>query len=152
MSAPEQSDVAAAVRRDAVPASDKKRDVGDEIAQVERRMAIRREQLKRHAGEATVEARRKVRPLPIVGLVVLAGAGFVVAHLLRRREAPPRYLYDDRYRYRYREPYVYRDRPRKAGAAGKIAAVAATAIRLGMSPQLRFVWNAIARRRRRHER
>lgn len=138
-----------------------KLDVNAEIAEVERRMAVHRDRLKRHAGEAAAVAKRKARPLPIVGLVALAGIGFAVARLTRssgrwRAAAwrpdrydgrhyvpPPRTSYDQGWRDSERER-------RTVSRLGKLAAVTGAAVRFGMSPQARFLWNAVQRRRDRY--
>ena len=59
-----------------------------EIFEVERRIALRRAQLKRHAGEAKARTTRALASP--VALLVAAGAGFVLANKFasRRREPP----------------------------------------------------------------
>ena len=59
-----------------------------EIFEVERRIALRRAQLKRHAGEAKARASRALASP--VALIVAAGLGFVLANKFasRRREPP----------------------------------------------------------------
>ncbi len=133
-------------------------DVAAEIAAVERRMALRRERLKRHAGEAPAAARRKAKPLPIVGLVALAGVGFAVARFARSpRPAGPRYVRRDGALFEPAPGTIYeqgwrdgeRERYRTAGRLGKLAAVTGAAVRFGMSPQGRYLWDVLQRRRQR---
>jgi len=59
-----------------------------EIFEVEKRIALRRAQLKRHAGDARARATRSLAS-PIA-LVAAAGIGFVLANsFARRRKEPP---------------------------------------------------------------
>ena len=105
-------------------------DVVHSIAQVERRIELRRARLARHAEELRETAQQKARPLALAGVAAVAVAGF----LLGRGPAKP----------------TARSAAGVASKTGIVAAMAAllqTALRVGTNPLVRSAWNSYMRRR-----
>ena len=102
-------------------------DIVHSIAQVERRIELRRARLARHAEELRETAQRKTKPLALAGVVAIAVVGFVLG----------------------RGPA----RPTAVGVATKTGAVAAllaalqAALRFGTNPLVRSAWSSYMRKR-----
>lgn len=106
----------------------------DAIAQVERRIEMRRARMVRHATEARDAFRERAKPLPLLGVVAVGVAAMVLGRS-GSRAAPSS------------------STRRAAGVAAKSGVAAAaiallqTALRLGTSPLVRAGWSMYARRR-----
>ena len=101
----------------------------DAIAQVERRIELRRARMFRHLTEAQDALRERAKPLPLVGVVAVG----IAAAFLGRGRAPPS----------GRTAGV----AAKAGIAAALIGLLQTALRLGTSPLVRAGWSMYARRR-----
>jgi hypothetical protein len=101
----------------------------DAIAQVERRIELRRARMFRHFTEAQNALRERAKPLPLLGIAAVG----IAAAFLGRGQAPP-------------------TTRRAAGVAAKSGLAAAligllqTILRLGTSPLVRAGWTYARRR------
>ena len=105
-------------------------DIVHSIAQVERRIELRRSRLARHTEELRDIAQEKAKPLALAGVAAIAVAGF----FLGRGPARP----------------AVRSAAGVAARTGVLAALAAalqTAIRVGTNPLVRSAWNSYMRKR-----
>jgi hypothetical protein len=101
-------------------------DVASAIDQVERRIELRRARLLRHAAELREVARERAKPLPLIGVVAFAIAGFTLA-----RGRPAR---------------GSTGIAAKTGVLAALVALVQTALRLSASPVARAGWNMYTRR------
>jgi len=105
-------------------------DIVHSIAQVERRIELRRARLARHAEELRETAQQKAKPLALVGVVAVAVVGFALGRGPARPGARS-----------------------AAGVATKTGAVAAllaalqAALRFGTNPLVRSAWRSYMRKR-----
>jgi peptidoglycan/LPS O-acetylase OafA/YrhL len=105
-------------------------DIVHSIAQVERRIELRRARLARHAEELRETAQQKAKPLALVGVAAVAVAGF----FLGRGPARP----------------TARSAAGLAAKTGFVAAVAAalqTALSIATNPLVRSAWRSYTRKR-----
>ena len=105
-------------------------DIVHSIAQVERRIELRRARLARHAEELRDSAQQKAKPLALAGVAAAAVAGYFLGRGPGRPAA--------------------RSAAGVAAKTGAIAAVAAalqTALRVGTNPLVRSAWNSYMRKR-----
>jgi len=105
-------------------------DIVHSIAQVERRIELRRARLARHAEELRETAQQKAKPLAVAGVAAVAVAGF----LLGRRPAGR----------------IARSGSSVAAKTGVVAALATAlqaALSFGMNPLVRSTWRSYMRRR-----
>ena len=105
---------------------------GDAIAQVERRIELRRARMVRHVTEARDALRERAKPLPLLGVVAVGVAALVLGRTGGRIEAAPR-----------RAARV----TARSGVAAAAIALLQTVLRLGTSPLVRAGWSMYARRR-----
>ena len=105
-------------------------DVARSIAQVERRIELRRARLARHADEVRETANEKAKPLALAAVAAVAVAGFVLGR--GPRKAPTNTA---------------------AGVAAKTGVVAALAaglqmaLRIGTNPLVRSAWRSYTQKR-----
>ena len=98
------------------------RSLTDRIAQVERKLELRRQRTARHWSEARAHVERATGWLPL-----LAVAGALAIGIATGRGAGP----------------VPSAPLRKAGVLAPVAAIVATAMRFALSPQSRMLWSAV---------
>ena len=105
-------------------------DITHSIAQIERRIELRRARLARHAEELRDTAQEKAKPLALAGLAAVAVAGY----FLGRGPVRP----------------AARSAAGVAAKTGFVAALAAalqTALRVGTNPLVRSAWSSYMRKR-----
>lgn len=105
-------------------------DIVHSIAQVERRIEMRRARLARHAEELRATAQQKTKPLALAGVAAVAVAGFI----LGRGPARP----------------IARSAAGLAAKTGVVAALLAalqTALRVATNPLVRSAWRRYTRKR-----
>jgi len=97
--------------------------LAEQIAQVERKLALRRERTRRHWDESRVALRRFTDKLPL-----LAAAGALAAGVMAGRSRPA--------------PAISAHRTARVGVAATLLTLASTLVRLAMSPAARSLWQA----------
>jgi hypothetical protein len=107
---------------------------GDAIAQVERRIELRRARMVRHAAEARDALRERAKPLPLLGVVAVGVAALVLGRS-GGRGAPSN------------TARSAAGVAAKSGVAAALIALLQNALRLGTSPLVRAGWSMYARRR-----
>ena len=97
--------------------------LAEQIAQVERKLDLRRERTRRHWDESRVALRRLTGKLPLLAAAAALAAGVIAG---RSRPAPGN------------------SAPRRAGVgiAATALTLASTVVRLAMSPAARSLWQA----------
>lgn len=103
--------------------------LAEQIAQVERKLDLRRERTRRHLAETRVALRRLTDKLPLVAAAGALAAGVMAG---RSRSAPA----------------MTTDRTPRVGVAATVLTLASTLIRLAMSPAARSLWQAYRTARR----
>jgi hypothetical protein len=105
-------------------------DIVHSIAQVERRIELRRARLARHAEELRDTAEQKAKPLALAGVAAVAVAGYLLG---RGPATPPA----------RRAAGV----AARTGVAAALVAALQTALRVGTNPLVRSAWNSYMRKR-----
>jgi hypothetical protein len=97
--------------------------LAEQIAQVERKLDLRRERTRRHWDESRLALRRVADKLP-----VLAAAGALVVGVMAGRSRPA--------------PAMAAHRTARVGVAATLLTLASAVVRLAMSPAARSLWQA----------
>jgi hypothetical protein len=104
-------------------------DLGHSIAQVERRIELRRERIARHVGEVRDEAAARAKPMALAAVCAVAVAAFIAG----KRDVAP-------------APEVRRVARKPGLLLGLLAAIQGI-VSLLTNPLVRSAWNGFTRRR-----